>query len=63
MMGYDSLDNMMRSTWAMVQHHKWDYEAIENMLAWERQVNVSLTAMYLKEEKDRIQLQQQTRTR
>jgi hypothetical protein len=54
----------MRTTWAMVQHHKWDYESIMNMIAWERQVFVMMTTMYLREENERIKLeQQQTRRR
>lgn len=51
----------MRTTWAMVQHHKWGYEAIENMVAWERQIHISLTHMYLKEERERIKLERQAK--
>jgi hypothetical protein len=47
----------------MVQHHKWDYDAIMNMVAWERQVFTMMTMVYLKEENERIKLEQQTRRR
>ena len=53
----------MRSTWAMVQHHKWDYEAVMNMIAWERQVFMMMTMMYLKEENERIKLERETKRR
>lgn len=53
----------MRTIWAMVQHHKWGYEDIMNMIAWERQIFVMMTTMYLKEENERIKLEQQTRRR
>jgi hypothetical protein len=50
----------MRVTWSMVQHHDWDYESLMNMIAWERQVYVMMTNMYVKEENERIKLQKQT---
>lgn len=59
--GHDTLENFMRSTWALVQHHKWDYEAVNNMIAWERTVYVMMTTMYLKEENERIKLERQTK--
>jgi len=61
--GHDSLENFLRTIWAMVQHHKWDYDAIMNMVAWERQVFTMMTMVYLKEENERIKLEQQTRRR
>lgn len=61
MFGYDTLEAFMRTNWAMMQHHKYSLSDIENMIAWERQVYVMMTLMYLKEEKERIQLEKQTR--
>lgn len=55
--GYDSLENFMRTTWAMVHHHKWDYESLMNQIAWERQIYVMMTTLYLKEENERIKLE------
>lgn len=62
-LGYESLENYMRTIWAMVQHHKWGYDDIMNMIAWERQIFIMMTTMYLKEETERIKLEQQTRRR
>jgi hypothetical protein len=47
----------MRTTWAMVHHHKWDYESLMNQIAWERQIYVMMTTLYLKEENERIKLE------
>jgi hypothetical protein len=58
--GYDSLENFMRTNWALMQHHKYSLTDIENMIAWERQVYVAMTTMYLKEENERIKLEKQT---
>lgn len=51
----------MRSIWAMVHHHKWSYDELMNMIVWEKEVYLTMTTNYLKEEADRIRLVQQTR--
>jgi hypothetical protein len=53
----------MRTNWALMQHHKYGYSDVENMIAWERQIFVAMTMMFLKEENERIKLEQQTRRR
>lgn len=45
----------------MMQHHKYSYYDIENMLSWERQIYVKLLSEYIKEENERIKLEQQSR--
>jgi len=44
-----------------MQHHKYSLTELENMLPWERSIYVGLLADYLKQEKERIELQKQTR--
>jgi len=44
-----------------MQHHKYSLTELENMLPWERNIYVGLLADYLKKEKERIELQKQTR--
>ena len=51
----------MRTTWAMVQHHKWGYDGVMEMVAWERAIFVMMTMMYLKEENERIKLEKQAK--
>jgi hypothetical protein len=51
----------MRTNFAMMQHHKYSYADLESMLAWERQIYVLLLNNYIKEENERIKLQQMQR--
>jgi len=46
-----------------MQHHKYSLTELENMLPWERTIYVELLLKYLKEEKDRLELQRQTKKR
>jgi len=46
-----------------MQHHKYSLTELENMIPWERSIYVSLLINYLKEEKERLELQKQTRKR
>lgn len=61
--GYDSLENFIRTNFAMMQHHKYGYSDIENMLSWERQIYVTLLNGYIQEENERLRLEAQTRRR
>jgi hypothetical protein len=36
-----------------MQHHKYSYSDLENMLPWERAIYVSLLVSYIKEENER----------
>ena len=47
----------------MMQHHKYSLTELENMLPWERTIYVDLLVKYLKEEKERIELQRASRKR
>ena len=47
----------------MMQHHKYSYTDLENMLSWERQIYVVLLNNYIKEENEKIKLQEQQRRR
>jgi hypothetical protein len=46
-----------------MQHHKYSLTELENMIPWERSIYVSLLINYLKEEKERLELQKQSRKR
>lgn len=59
MFGYDNLKNFFSCNFGLIQHHKWSVSEIENMLPWERQTYLALLMNWLKEEKERIKLQQQ----
>jgi hypothetical protein len=60
---YDTLKNYYETNFAMMQHHKYSLSELENMLPWERNIYVSLLIQYLEKEKERIELQKQTKKR
>ncbi len=41
----------------MIQHHNWSLTELDNMLPFERQIYVILLQNWIKEENDRINLQ------
>jgi hypothetical protein len=51
----------MQTNFALMQHHKYGYNDIDSMIAWERQVYLMMLSEYIKEENDRLKLQQQSR--
>jgi len=46
-----------------MQHHKYSLTELEDMLPWERNIYVGLLVNYLKEEKERLELQKASRKR
>tara|TARA_R100000388_G_scaffold80489_1_gene59151 strand:- start:160 stop:312 length:153 start_codon:yes stop_codon:yes gene_type:complete len=46
---------------AMMQHHKYSLTELENMLPWERTIYVKLLMDWLKEEKERIEREKNSR--
>jgi len=60
---YDTLSNYYQTNFAMMQHHKYSLTELENMLPWERQIYVDLLIKYLKEEKERLELQKASKKR
>ncbi len=46
-----------------MQHHKYSLTELENMLPWERNIYLAMLIKYLEEEKERINLQKQTKKR
>jgi len=57
------LKNHYETNFALMQHHKYSLTELESMLPWERSIYVGLLVNYLKEEKERLELQRQTRRR
>jgi hypothetical protein len=45
------------NNFALVQHHNWSLEEIENLIPWERDVYTTLLIEHLKEEKERMEQQ------
>ena len=45
----------------MMQHHNYSLVELEDMIPWEREIYIGLLMNYLKEEKDRMEQEQQRR--
>ena len=61
MLSHDSLENYYKTNFAMMQHHKYSLEEIENMLPWEREVYIGLLSKFLEDEKEKLKKEQQQR--
>ena len=42
----------------MIQHHKWSLTELDNMLPYERQIYVTLSVQWIKEENEKMKEQQ-----
>tara|TARA_B100001778_G_scaffold325379_1_gene320813 strand:- start:694 stop:843 length:150 start_codon:yes stop_codon:yes gene_type:complete len=47
----------MTTNFALMQHHKYSLNELENMMPWERDVYVDMLITHMKEEKERKQNQ------
>ena len=45
----------------MMQHHNYSLVELEDMIPWEREIYIGLLMTYLKEEKERMEQEQQRR--
>lgn len=52
-MGHDRLANHFKTQFSLVQHHKWNLTALEQMMPWERYIYVELLQQFLKEEEQK----------
>ena len=55
---HDSLMNMYKVNFALMQHHKYSLTELENMIPWERDVYVNLLLAHLQEEEKRQKAQE-----
>lgn len=51
----ESLKNYYEVNFALMQHHKYSIEELENMMPFEREVYIGMLMNYLEEEKQRLQ--------
>ena len=49
----------MMTNFSMMQHYNYSLTELENMIPWERDVYVNLLMSHVKEEKQRLDQQQQ----
>ena len=50
----DNLYNYYQVNFALMQHHKYSFEDLENMFPFEREVYTAMLMSYLEEEKSRL---------
>jgi hypothetical protein len=62
-MGHDSLINYYKTNFALMQHHKYSLDDLENMIPFERDIYIMLLSQHIEEENDRIQQQNQAQRR
>tara|TARA_Y100000593_G_C4308054_1_gene336812 strand:+ start:1681 stop:1872 length:192 start_codon:yes stop_codon:yes gene_type:complete len=63
MLSHDSLMNIFRVNFDMVQHHKYSLTELENMMPWERKIYVSMLIDHIEEENERIKQENSRRSR
>ena len=44
-----------------MQHHNYSLDELDNMMPWEREIYIGLLMNFLKEEKERMEQEQQRR--
>ena len=62
-MGHDSLINYYKTNFALMQHHKYSLDDLENMIPFERDIYIMLLSQHIEDENDRIQQQNQAQRR
>ncbi len=59
---HDSLENMYKTNFALMQHHKYSLTELENMMPWERDIYINLLIAHINEvEQQRKQAQNKNR--
>tara|TARA_Y100001937_G_scaffold8934_1_gene11028 strand:+ start:1469 stop:1666 length:198 start_codon:yes stop_codon:yes gene_type:complete len=56
MLYHTSIDVMLETNFALLQHHKWSLSDVENMIPWEKDVYVNYLVKLL--EKQKLEAQQ-----
>ena len=57
-LGHENLESMYLTNFAMMQHHNYTLNDLENMIPFEREIYVTLLADFIKQENERIKAQQ-----
>ena len=49
-MSHTSLESYYKTTFQLMQHHKYSLTELENMLPWEKEVYITLLSQYIEEQ-------------
>jgi len=55
---HDSLENMFKTNFALMQHHKYSLTELENMIPWERDIYVNLLINHIQEQEKKMKQQE-----
>ena len=56
-MAHIDLESYYKVNFSLMQHHKYSFTEIENMMPWERDIYLAMLNQYVEEENARIQQQ------
>ena len=62
-MGSENLANYYKTNFALMQHHKYDLEMLENLIPFERELYIMLLSQHIEQANQQAQLQAQQRGR
>ena len=51
---YDNLKNYFETNFALMHHHKYNLNNIENMIPWEKTIYVTMLIKYIEEENEKL---------
>lgn len=54
---HDSLANMYKMNFNLMQHHQYSLSELENMIPWEREVFIKMLADWIEKENERYKQQ------
>lgn len=57
-LSHENLTNYFKTNFQLMQHHGYRLEELENMMPWEREIYAIMIEEWIKEENERIRLQQ-----
>ena len=57
---HTSLMNYYQTNFALIHHHKWQIDHIENLMPWEKDIYISMLVDFLKEEEKRMKERQRS---
>jgi len=62
-MSHNSLGNYYQTNFALMQHHKYSLEELENMIPFERSIYVTLLTDFIEKENAKVEEQERSMSR
>lgn len=55
---HENLESLYRTSFALMQYHKYSLSELEDMIPWEREIYVEMLMQHIKEENEKIREKQ-----